>query len=82
MPLSEFNRKIWLWLFNNGGYWTAEEVARRVGEDPYQVFKSLHAMARRGLVVKHKSQFHKRLSYGIDGTCFVPKGMRIAEVQE
>lgn len=81
MPLSDFNKQVWLWLLNNGGYWTSDEIARRSGLEPERVFRSLHAMARRQLIAKNKSQFHSKISYGVDGTCFVPKGMRMAEVQ-
>lgn len=81
MPLSEFNKHIWFWLFSEGGYWTAEEVARRIGYEPQKVFRGLQAMCRNGTVAKQRTTGTHKYSYGVDGTCLVPKGMRLAEVQ-
>ena len=82
MPLSAFNKSIWFWLFHQGGYWTTEEVARMMGLDPKEVFRGIDAMCRNGTISKQKTAGTRKLSYGVDGNCLVPKGMRIAEVQE
>lgn len=79
MPLSDLNREMWLWLFNEGGYWTASDIAHRTGHDALLIFRGLGAMHRRGLLASKKEGRWK--AYGVTGTCFVPKGMRIAEVQ-
>lgn len=81
MPLSDENRMIWLWLLNEGGYWTAREIAQRVGMDPLVVFRRCGAMVRRSLIVSRKGEGQRYLSYGVTGTCLVPKGMTVAEAQ-
>ena len=82
MKISEFNRSVWLWLFSSGGYWTAAEIARANDITIEKACDALWGMERRGLVKKQKSDNSRRLAYGVDGTCLVPCGMKLAEVQE
>lgn len=80
MPtLNDTNKEIWQWLFKTGGAWTAAEIGERVGMKSDDVFDGVNGMARRELVKVHKGA--RRLKYAVDGTCLVPQGMRIAEVQ-
>lgn len=81
MKTSDFTRSIWLWLLNEGGYWTANEIARRTDNTVDDVFDCLVGMARRGLIKKEKSAQHRWLVYGVDGTCLVPCGLSLGEVQ-
>lgn len=83
MKTSEFTRTIWLWLLNEGGFWTAAEIARKTEKEVDEVFNCLTAMSRsdRNLVKKQQSPHSRRLVYGVDGTCLVPCGLALAEVQ-
>ena len=81
MKASQDTRTIWLFLLNVGGYWTASEVANRIGYKTEVVFNALTGMERRGLIKKHKGEKTHRLVYGVDGTCLVPCGLSVAEVQ-
>jgi DNA-binding MarR family transcriptional regulator len=81
MKTSELTRNIWLWLMNREGYWTAAEIARGIGEETMDVFNRLMRMDRDNLVKKAKGEQSRRLVYGVDGTCLVPCGLALAEVQ-
>ncbi|MFA7291877.1 MAG: hypothetical protein WC023_06470 [Rhodocyclaceae bacterium] len=83
MKISDKNRKLWLWLRGNGGKWTAEELAKRIGGDSLDLFRSLHAMARRELVAKYPPEPGQRKQrYAVTGTCLIPYGVSVAEAQE
>jgi hypothetical protein len=82
MKISEPNRKLWLWLCDQGGTWTVQEILQRYGGDSGKVFRALHGMHRRELVAQFPplpGQFRKR--YGVTGTCLVPYGVSVAEAQ-
>ncbi|WP_294767185.1 hypothetical protein [uncultured Rhodoferax sp.] len=81
MKTSAFTREIWLWLLNEGGYWTASEIARRTDNKVEDVFNCLSGMERRDLIKKRKGEKTHRLVYGVDGTCLVPCGLSLGEVQ-
>ncbi len=82
MNLSQFNREVWLWLLQRGGYWTAEEMARTTGHDSQQLFRALHGMSRRQLVAQvAPAPGSRKKRYGVTGTCLVPLGLCVAEVQ-
>lgn len=83
LDLANPNRELWLWMFSDGGAWTAYDLARQLGrEDITAVFDQLSGMARRGLVEKMKpTPDSRRLRYAVTGTCLVPHGMHVAEVQ-
>ena len=82
MTTSDFTKSIWLWLLQEGGYWTANEIAAQNKLKVDDVFEVLSRMAVRNLIKKRKSANCRRLVYGVDGTCMVPCGMAVAEVQE
>jgi hypothetical protein len=77
------NRELWLWLFHDGGAWTAHDLARQIGKDDIErVFNQLSAMERRGLLVKLPPlPGCRRLRYAVTGTCLVPHGLHVGEVQ-
>lgn len=79
MNLTDFNRTIWLILLQEGGYWTSAELATRAGFNPPAVYRALHDMLRRGLIASQDQG--RRKGYGVTGTCLVPLGLRVAEVQ-
>lgn len=80
--LAKETRDLWLWLLHRGGKWTAQEVAQHFGGDSKELFRRLHAMKRRHLVQQFPPDAGSRFNrYGITGTCLVPVGMAVAEVQ-
>lgn len=82
MKISDKNRRIWTWLCTQGGKWTAQELARHMGGDSQQIFRSLHAMSRRELVAQFDPEPGSRYKrYGVTGTCLVPYGVSVAETQ-
>lgn len=82
MKLSDPSRSLWLFLLHQGGQWTASEVARRNDISAAEAFQALTAMSRRNLVEKFEPAAGKfRLRYGVTGTCSVPSGFSVAEVQ-
>lgn len=82
MNLSDENRRIWLWLCTQGGKWTAREVSQRIGVDSQKVFRAVHAMARRELIAQYPPAEGSRYKrYAVTGTCLVPMGLSVAEVQ-
>jgi hypothetical protein len=79
--LNDKNREIWEWLFRTGGEWTAAEIGERLGVPSNDVFWGVSGMARRNLVKIHPRPNERRLRYGVDGTCLIPQGMHLGEVQ-
>jgi hypothetical protein len=82
MKISDKNRALWVWLCMNGGKWTAQELAKHYGGDSQELFRSLHAMARRQLIAQfppEAGQHRKR--YAVTGTCLIPYGVSVAETQ-
>ncbi len=76
-------RELWLWLHQRGGKWTARQIAQHKGGDSQQIFRRLNAMCERQLVAKYPPESGDRyLRYAVTGTCLVPVGMCVAEVQE
>ena len=81
MKASEFTKEVWLYLLNDGGYLTARQLATNLKVDIDKILDALHGMERRNLVKKQQGIESRRLIYGIDGTCLVPCGLAVAEVQ-
>jgi predicted transcriptional regulator len=83
MPkLSEPNRDLWLWLLNDGGAWTVADLAKEIERDPQRLFDQVANMAAKGIVEKLPPvPGSRRLRYAVTGTCRVPLGMHVAEVQ-
>jgi hypothetical protein len=82
IDLREPNRSLWLWLFNDGGAWTAHDLARQLGQEVERTFNQLSCMERRGILAKlPPSEGSRRLRYVVTGTCLVPHGLHVAEVQ-
>lgn len=81
MKASDFTKEVWLYLLNEGGYWTARQLATNLKVDIDKILDALHGMERRNLVKKQHGIESRRLIYGIDGTCLVPCGLAVAEVQ-
>jgi hypothetical protein len=75
------NRLIWQWLFDNGGFWTKAEIAIQMGLRQKEVSDAIDKMVRGRTVAKQRTVGTHLASYGVDGTCLVPKGLRLGEVQ-
>lgn len=82
MNLSDANKFLWIWLLQHHGFWTCQEIAQRTGYASINIFRALHGMHCRKLVEQcepAKGERWKR--YGVTGTCLVPLGLSVAEVQ-
>lgn len=80
--MQQNNRELWMWLFNEGGKYTAAEIAEHYGWHVDYAVKVIYSMHRNHLVEKFPPEKNnRRQRYGITGTCQVPQGMRLAEVQ-
>jgi hypothetical protein len=83
IQLQEPNRQLWLWLLYDGGEWTASDLAAHLQQDRDDTFWQLYAMAKRGLVDKLPPLEGSRANrFAVTGTCKVPYGIHVAEVQE
>ena len=82
MTLQEPNKELWLWMLNEGGRYTAAEVAKKQEIGVELAMQRLFSMQRRRLIDKFPpAPGSRRQRYGITGMCEVPCGMTIAEVQ-
>jgi hypothetical protein len=83
MPnLSQTGRDVWLWLLQDGGAWTVAEMAQATRRKPNDLFDQLQNMAAKGTIEKMPPALgSRRLRYAVTGTCKVPQGMCVAEVQ-
>lgn len=85
MVISARNKRLWLWLYARGGYWTVQQVAQRTGEDSDEVFAALIEMSRRrrGLVHQVRAEHgERRLRYGVTEECQIPSGLTVAELRK
>lgn len=82
MTLQDPSRGLWLWLFNEGGRYTAHEIAVSQDWAVEYALERVFAMSRRGQIHKFPpAEGSRRQRYGVTGTCKVPTGMTVAEVQ-
>jgi hypothetical protein len=82
VKIQDQNRDLWLWLFNEGGRYTAAEIAKAHDISASLAMQRLYSMQRRDLIAKFPpAAGSRRQRYGITGLCEVPCGMTIAEVQ-
>ncbi len=82
MLMQEFNKKLWMLLFNEGGKFTANELAVRLDVHVDYMMDQLNSMHRGRLIEKFAPEKgSRRLRYGITGTCQAPRGMCLAELQ-
>ncbi|HYF37574.1 MAG TPA: hypothetical protein VD994_19890 [Prosthecobacter sp.] len=82
MQTCKENRRIWVWLRQRGGKWTAREITQRIGGDSQEVFRRIHDMTRRELIAQFPPQEGERCKrYAVTDTCLVPLGLSVAEVQ-
>ena len=80
--LNDDTRYLWQWMFQEGGRYTAHEIAKRMQWHTDYAMERIYSMFRNELVEKFPpAAGSRRQRYGITGTCAVPTGMRIAEVQ-
>lgn len=83
MPrMSDENKDLWLWLLNDDGAWTVADLAQLLNRDPDRLFSQLNGMANKGHLEKLPPiEGSRRLRYAVTGTCRIPLGLRVAEVQ-
>lgn len=82
VKLQEANRKLWLWLMYDGGAWTNADLAAHLKRDAETLRQDLYVMAERSLIEKLPPLPGQRnLRYAVTGTCLVPYGLHLAEVQ-
>lgn len=83
MPrMSDEAREVWLFLLNDDGAWTVADLAARLQCDPDRLFDRLSGMAAKEHLAKlPPAPGSRRLRYAVTGTCRVPQGMHVAEVQ-
>jgi hypothetical protein len=80
--LQDPSRGLWLWLFNEGGRYTAQEIAVQQDWSVEYAIDRLFSMSSRGQIQKFPpAEGSRRQRYGVTGTCRVPSGMTVAEVQ-
>lgn len=83
MPrMSDENKQLWLWLLNDAGAWTVMDLAMRLKRDPDRTFWQLSGMVSNKHIEKLRPiQGSRRLRYAVTGTCRIPLGLHVAEVQ-
>lgn len=75
-------RSVWLWLFREGGRYTAAEIAKQFGWHVDYALACLFSMQRHNMIQKFPpAEGSRRQRYGVTGTCRVPQGLCVAEVQ-
>lgn len=73
---------IWLWLLQHGGWWSAPELASLCGGDQALASRRLRIMEQGGMLQRRNpSGEHKRIRYGVTGTCRMPAGLTVGQVQ-
>jgi hypothetical protein len=79
---SDENKELWLWLLNDAGAWTVMDLAMHLRRDPDRLFAQLSGMVNNGHLEKFPpSEGSRRLRYGVTGTCRIPLGLHVGEVQ-
>lgn len=75
----------WLWLKNEGGWWTVGEIAALSRGDVDAAVTRLRAMHRLGFIARRTREpgtpQNAPAQYGVLGTCRIPAGITVAEAQ-
>jgi hypothetical protein len=75
--LSILARMLWLHIRDEGGYWSAQELAEQIPSGDGQALQTygpaLGALLRRG----HVRQHHSRQAYGVTSKCVPPSGLEL-----
>lgn len=80
--LNADDKDIWQFLHRDGGAWSADDLAKQHKRDRGELFGTLDRMSRRNLLEKLAPvPGCRRVRFAVTGTCYVPGGVRIAEVQ-
>jgi hypothetical protein len=69
----EVTRPLWLYLLEEGGRWTASELARTLSFEINQACAALSQMHTRGMVKRHvPTEYGKTMAYEVDDSCRLP----------
>ena len=77
-------RRIWLLLYAEGGYWTSEEIGRRL-MIARPLWNSLGEMVRGGFLSAQRVtniDGESAVKYGVTRPCKVPRGVTVDELWE
>ncbi|HEX7891454.1 MAG TPA: hypothetical protein VF522_19035 [Ramlibacter sp.] len=83
-PRQALRKRVWLLLYAEGGWWTAEEIQRHLHMDS-PIWNALAEMVRDGFLVrKRETTVDQELSvrYGVGAKCKFPRGLIVDEVQQ
>jgi hypothetical protein len=78
----EVTRPLWLYLLEEGGRWTASELARTLSFEINQACAALSQMHTRGMVKRHvPTEYGKTMAYEVDDSCRLPDNLTLADVR-
>jgi hypothetical protein len=75
-------KALWMWLKDEGGRYTAAEVAEHFEWHVDYAIACLYSMRRHKMIaVFSPLEGSRRQRYGVTGMCHVPQGLTVAEAQ-
>lgn len=79
---AERRRKLWIWLREAGGTWSASEVGLAMNLSKQQAVSGLSGLARAGYVSRSGAlPACVETRYAVTGGCLVPMGVTVNEVE-
>lgn len=77
-------KRVWLLLYSEGGWWTAEEIRRNLRMDR-DIWSALGEMVRSGFLARNRGNNidgELVVKYGVTAKCKVPRGVVISEIEQ
>lgn len=75
------SHKLWLFMLEHGGRWTATELAEQIGTEAPHADDLVRSMARTGAVTRYRSGQRKNgASFGVSPSNRVPLNLKVGQL--
>jgi len=78
------SHKLWLFMLEHGGRWTAAELAEQIGSEAPYADDLVRSMARTGAVTRYRSSTGRKngAAFGVSPANRVPLNLKVGQLVE
>jgi hypothetical protein len=81
MTQKGITQRVWLFLLEHGGHWTAAELAENTGASTAHMDRIIWSMCDVGSVTKRRSGYRKNgIAFGVNAACRIPQGITLRDI--